>query len=303
MAIVVGVRFKPATKVYYFAPNGVEDLQLGDHVIVETSRGREIGVVAQSPHDVDDEAVVGQLKNVVSRAEAWDLLQMESFRAKEPEVLVKCREKVAERGLPMKVVSAEYSYDGARLVFSFTSDKRVDFRELVRELAKTFRTRIELRQIGVRDEAKCLGGVGCCGRVQCCSSWLDEFHPVSIKMAKQQNLPLSPMEISGICGRLLCCLSYENDFYCEARKNLPKRGEIVTTEHGLGKVTDVNVLKDSVTVLLESEVTVEVPADSLQAQPVVEEEKPPKQQSKPTGRSRRNRGRRKERPAEGAPVS
>jgi cell fate regulator YaaT (PSP1 superfamily) len=303
MAIVVGVRFKTATKIYYFAPNGVEDLKLGDHVIVETSRGREIGKVALSPREVEDEAVIGQLKNVVGRAEAWDLLQMESFRGKEPEVLAKCREKVAEYGLPMKLVSAEYSYDGTRLVFSFTSDKRVDFRELVRDLAKTFRTRIELRQIGVRDEAKCLGGLGCCGRIQCCSSWLDEFRPVSIKMAKQQNLPLSPMEISGICGRLLCCLSYENDFYCEARKNLPKRGEPVTTEHGPGKVTDVNVIKDSVTVLLESEMTVEVPASELkmqvQVQPVIEEEKP----SKPpkSGKPRRNRGKRREHSNEEAP--
>jgi cell fate regulator YaaT (PSP1 superfamily) len=301
MAMVVGIRFKPATKIYYFAPNGLEDLKLGDYVIVETSRGREIGAVALSPCDIKDEAVVGQLKNVVARAEAWDLLQMETFRAKEREVLAKCREKVTEYGLPMKLVSAEYSYDGTRLVFSFTSDKRVDFRELVRELAKTFRTRIELRQIGVRDEAKCLGGLGCCGRVQCCSSWLDEFRPVSIKMAKQQNLPLSPMEISGICGRLLCCLSYENDFYCEARKNLPKRGEPVVTEHGPGKVTDVNVIKDTVTVLLESEMTVEVAADALQMQPVIEHEKAPQLQPKPAGKPRRNRGKRREQPEGGAP--
>jgi cell fate regulator YaaT (PSP1 superfamily) len=292
MAKVIGVRFKAVTKIYYFAPNGFEDLKHGEYVLVETSRGREIGCVAQPLHEVPDGEVVGQLKNVTGRATAWDMLQMMSFQAKESEVLIKCREKVAEYGLPMKLVRAEYSYDGSHLVFFFTSDKRVDFRELVRDLAKLFRSRIELRQIGVRDEAKILGGMGCCGRVQCCASWLDDFHPVSIKMAKQQNLPLSPMEISGVCGRLLCCLSYENDFYCEARKNLPKRGEPVVTAHGPGKVTDVNVLKDSVTVLLESEVTVDVPASALQKGKGEEEEKP-----KPP-KSKKSRSKRKEQPAE-----
>jgi len=292
MAKVIGVRFKAVTKIYYFAPNGFEDLKHGEYVLVETSRGREIGCVAQPLHEVPDGEVVGQLKNVTGRATAWDMLQMMSFQAKESEVLIKCREKVAEYGLPMKLVRAEYSYDGSHLVFFFTSDKRVDFRELVRDLAKLFRARIELRQIGVRDEAKILGGMGCCGRVQCCASWLDDFHPVSIKMAKQQNLPLSPMEISGVCGRLLCCLSYENDFYCEARKNLPKRGEPVLTEHGPGKVTDVNVLKDSVTVLLESEVTVDVPASALQKEKVEEEEKP-----KPP-KPKKSRSRRRERESE-----
>jgi len=292
MAKVIGVRFKAVTKIYYFAPNGFEDLKQGEYVLVETSRGREIGCVAQPLHEVPDGEVVGQLKNVTGRAAAWDMLQMMSFQAKESEVLTKCREKVVEYRLPMKLVSAEYSYDGSHLVFFFTSDKRVDFRELVRDLAKLFRSRIELRQIGVRDEAKILGGMGCCGRVQCCASWLDDFHPVSIKMAKQQNLPLSPMEISGVCGRLLCCLSYENDFYCEARKNLPKRGETVVTEHGPGKVTDVNVLKDSVTVLLESEVTVDVPASALQKGQDEEEEKP-----KPP-KPKKSRSKRKEQQSE-----
>ena len=296
MASIIGVRFKSVTKVYYFAPNGFEDLEKGEYVIVETSRGREVGYVVQPLHEVSDEQVVGQLKNVVGRATAWDMLQMVSFQTKEAEVLEKCREKVAEYDLPMKLVRAEYSYDGSRLVFFFTSEKRVDFRDLVKELAKIFRARIELRQIGVRDEAKLLGGVGCCGREQCCSAWLDDFHPVSIKMAKQQNLPLSPMEISGICGRLLCCLSYENDFYCEARKALPQKGEMVLTEHGPGKVIDVNVIKESVTIQLESEVTVEVLASDLVKPQEEQEEKPPVK----SGRSRRSR-RKKNKPTP-APV-
>lgn len=285
MTNVVGIRFKPATKVYFFGPNGIEDLCEGEYVLVETARGREAGIVAQPPHEIADEEVVGQLKNVVGRLTTTDILRMLAYRAKEGEVLEKCRAKVKEHGLPMKLVRAEYNYDGSRLLFYFTSEKRVDFRELVRELAKTFRTRIELRQIGVRDEAKLLGGLGCCGRIQCCSSWLHEFHPVSIKMAKQQNLPLSPMEISGVCGRLLCCLSYENEFYCEARKALPKKGEMVTTAQGRGKVTEVNVIKNSVSVLLESDVTIEVPAESLQK--AVEESKPTKPAKPRRPRSRR----------------
>jgi cell fate regulator YaaT (PSP1 superfamily) len=300
MVKVVGVRFKAVTKTYYFAPSEFEGLKLGEYVIVETARGREIGYVAQEVHEVPAEEIVGQLKGVLGRATPWDMLQMLSFRAKEPEVLVKCREKVVEYGLPMKLVRAEYSYDGSHLVFFFTSDKRVDFRELVRDLAKMFRARIELRQIGVRDEAKILGGIGCCGRVQCCSAWLDDFHPVSIKMAKQQNLPLSPMEISGVCGRLLCCLSYENDFYCEARKHLPKKGEAVTTEHGPGKVLDVNVIRDSITVLLESEVTVDVLASELQKTAVVTviaaaaaEEEEEEEKPKPV-KPKRSRSKRKE---------
>ena len=287
MTNVIGIRFKPATKIYYFAPNGFEDVEEGEHVIVETARGREVGYVAQPVQEVPAEKVVGQLKNVIRRATAWDVLQMISFRAKESAALDKCRQKVAEYSLPMKLVRAEYNYDGSRLLFFFTSEKRVDFRDLVRELARTFRARIELRQIGVRDEAKLLGGLGCCGRTQCCSSWLNDFHTVSIKMAKQQNLPLSPMEISGTCGRLLCCLSYENDFYCEAKRNLPWRGQEVVTEHGSGKVKNVNVLNNLVTVVLENEVTVEIPADDL-TKPVEKKEEEP---STPRN-SRRSRRRR-----------
>ncbi len=284
MPKVVGVRFKSVSKIYYFDPNGFEDLEAGDYVIVETARGREVGRVTTAPSEVSDEEVVGQLKPVVRRAIPWDLVQMQTFRGREQEALTRCREKVAEYNLPMKMVKAEYSFDGSRLVFYFTAEKRVDFRVLVRDLAKTFRTRIELRQIGVRDEAKLLGGLGPCGRPLCCASYLSEFSPVSIKMAKQQNLPLSPMEISGLCGRLLCCLAYENDYYCEAKQKLPKLGEIVVTPHGRGKVTGLNVLKETVEVEMESEATIEVAASEIK--PLTE---PKKAHPRPSRRRRRKK--------------
>ncbi len=268
MPKVVGIRFRPVSKIYYFDPTGFEDLEVGDYVIVETSRGSEAGQVVIAPKVVSNEEVVGSLKPIVRRAQAWDLLQMRTFQDREEEALVKCREKAAWYGLPMKVVKAEYSFDGSRLVFFFSSEERVDFRELVRDLAKTFRTRIELRQIGVRDEAKLIGGLGRCGRPLCCATHLGEFNPVSIRMAKQQNLPLSPMEISGLCGRLLCCLAYENEYYCQVRQRLPKIGETVVTQHGSGKVTGINVLKETVDVKLESEVTIEVPASEVRSRKV-----------------------------------
>ena len=197
-------------------------------------------------------------------AEAWDLVQSESFGDKEREALAICKEKIAEQKLPMKLVRAEYSFDGSRLTFFFTAEKRVDFRALVRELAKTFRTRIELRQIGVRDEAKLIGGVGHCGRPLCCSSWLCEFNPVSITMAKQQDLPLNPMEISGVCGRLLCCLSYENEFYTAAKKRLPKVGRTVTTPQGKGKVIGLDVFAETIKIRLENDVLIEISLDELE---------------------------------------
>ena len=260
---VVGVRFRRASKVYFFAPGPLTDLVPGDDVIVETSRGRELGRVVIGAHEAATEEIVGDLKPVERRASPLDRLQALRYQRREPLALQKCREMAARHGLPMKVVGAEYSYDGTRLVFSFTAEKRVDFRELVRELAKTFRARIELRQIGVRDEAKLIGGIGTCGRELCCRTWLAEFNPVSIKMAKQQDLPLSPMEISGLCGRLLCCLAYENSHYVEARARLPKMGESVTTKDGPGKVVGVNTLKETVHVQLESEAVVEVSAGDL----------------------------------------
>ncbi len=263
MPKVVGIRFKPASKVYYFDPTGFEDLKVGDWVIVETTRGREAGQVVIGPREVPQEEVVGQLKGILRRATAQDMAQLAYYRHLEPEALRKCREMVAEHGLPMKVVKAEYNFDGSHLVFYFTAEKRVDFRELLRKLAKTFKTKIELRQIGVRDEAKLLGGLGRCGRPICCHSFLSEFVPISIKMAKLQDLPLSPEEISGICGRLLCCLAYEHEYYAQAKEKLPKVGEKVQTPHGPGKVVGVNVIKETVTVELESAVTLEFPAHKV----------------------------------------
>jgi cell fate regulator YaaT (PSP1 superfamily) len=260
---VVGVRFKRGSKIYDFSPNGLNNLQPGDEVIVQTSRGREMGRVVIGPHEVPDDKIVGELKPVERLATSLDRLQAQRFRRREAKALEKCREKVAEHGLPMKVVSAEYNFDGTRLVFAFTAEKRVDFRALVRDLAHTFRARIELRQIGVRDETKLCGGLGSCGRELCCRSWLAEFSPVSIKMAKHQGLPLSPMEISGVCGRLLCCLAFEDPLYVEARARLPKVGAQVTTEQGPGKVVGVNVLAETVNVRLESDEVVEVAAAEL----------------------------------------
>lgn len=263
MPKIVGIRFKPVSKIYYFDPAGFEDLEVGDYVIVETTRGREVGEVAIAPKEVPEDEVISQLKGIVHRAEPWDLVQMEHYRRLEPKTLEVCREKVAEYGLPMRVVKAEYNFDGSHLVFYFVAEKRIDFRDLVRDLANTLKTKIELRQIGVRDEVKLMGGLGRCGRPLCCISFLSEFNPVSIKMAKQQDLPLSPMEISGLCGRLLCCLTYENEYYTEVRSNLPQVGEKVITSYGPGKVTGINVLKETVSVELESEVTVEVPAKDI----------------------------------------
>jgi cell fate regulator YaaT (PSP1 superfamily) len=260
---VVGVRFKRASKVYFFGPGKHADLQPGDQVIVETSRGREIGRVIVGPQEVEQDAIVGELKPVERRATAADRLLALRYQRREHTALQRCREMVAQHGLPMKVVGAEYSYDGARLVFSFTADKRVDFRELVRDLAKAFRARIELRQVGVRDEAKMLGGVGTCGRELCCARWLAEFNPVSIKMAKHQNLPLSPNEISGQCGRLLCCLAFEDEYYVQARAKLPRAGHTVVTPQGPGRVVGVNALTETANVQLEDETVIEVSAEDL----------------------------------------
>jgi cell fate regulator YaaT (PSP1 superfamily) len=281
MPEVVGVRFREAGKIYYFDPTEFEDLKVGTYVIVDTARGEDVGQVAVAPNQVADSELVGQLKGILRPAEPWDLLRMQHFRDREEQALEKCRQKVAEHGLPMKVIKAEYNFDGSRLVFYFTAEKRVDFRKLVRELAKTFRSRIELKQVGVRDEAKMMGDLGCCGRPLCCASFLCEFNPVSIKMAKQQDLPLSPMEISGICGRLLCCLAYENDYYIEAKKRLPEVGDVVVTSYGSGKVTGINVLKETLSVDLGRETTVEIAAEEL------------KTDEEPTSRRRRKRRRRR----------
>jgi cell fate regulator YaaT (PSP1 superfamily) len=250
MPVVVGIRFKDSGKTYFFDPNGLLTLAQGDAVIVETVRGLELAKVAYAPHNVTDAEIVGELRPVVRRAEQIDFDRMRLLGERHPEVLARCAEKIEEHSLPMRLVKAEYSFDGSRLTFYFTADKRIDFRALVRDLARTFKTRIELRQIGPRDEAKLLGGIGPCGRTLCCATFLPDYARVSIKMAKDQDLPLNPSKISGVCGRLLCCLSYEHEQYLEIKAELPRRGSWVQTPDGPGEVVSVNVVRETVTVEL-----------------------------------------------------
>jgi cell fate regulator YaaT (PSP1 superfamily) len=253
MPKVVGVRFRVVTKVYYFDPHKFKGLEIDDRVIVETTRGTEMGVVVQPIHDVPKSKLKGKLKQVIRKATPVDLLQAEKYKAQEPQALEKCKSLVKEMKLPIKVLQADYNFDGSRLIFSFVSEQRIDFRDLAKELARSFRTRIEMKQVGARDETKFSDGYGRCGRRLCCSSWLTDFHTVSIRMAKRQSLPLAPSEISGICGRLLCCLAYEDEFYTEMSEKLPRVNSRVKTKQGaVGKVRGVNALKE--TVLLEVEV-------------------------------------------------
>lgn len=250
---VLGVKFRSSAKVYYFSPEGHDDLERGDFVIVETARGQEAGIVAFAPRDMPEEEVPNKLKGILRPATALDLTQMERYQQREKQALHRCRQKVADYHLAMKVIQAQFNFDGTHLTFHFCAEKRVDFRSLVKDLARAFKARIELRQVGVRDEVRLLGGYGLCGRPHCCSTWLSDFRPISIRMAKNQNLPLSPMEISGVCGRLLCCLAYENDFYAKVKKGMPKMGRTVDTPHGSGKVIALNVLQDTVTVSLSGQ--------------------------------------------------
>lgn len=258
MTKVVGVRFKRAGKVYYFDPGDLA-LERGSEVIVETSRGLEIGEVVSRPKEVPDEDVAQPLRKVMRIAGRDDHSRHQENRQKEKEAFSICQERIQERDLPMKLIDVEYTFDKSKVVFYFTSEKRVDFRELVKDLAGRFRTRIELRQIGVRDEAKILGGYGVCGRPLCCSTWISDFEPVSIRHAKEQNLSLNPSKISGVCGRLKCCLRFEVDAYREVKSLLPKVGEVIETRKGKGKVVDVFLMKESVLVqLLESGDRIEV---------------------------------------------
>ena len=250
MPIVVGIRFKDSGKTYFFDPRGLDLLTGGDHVIVETVRGLELAKIIHPPHEVSEAEIVGELKPVIRRAEDADFERMRLLSERHEEVLARCSEKVLEHNLPMRLVKAEYSFDGSRLTFYFTSEKRVDFRMLVRDLARTFKTRIELRQIGPRDEAKLLGGIGPCGRMLCCATFLPDYARVSIKMAKDQDLPLNPTKISGVCGRLLCCLSYEHDQYLAIKAELPRKGSWVQTPDGPGEVVTVNVVRETVIVEL-----------------------------------------------------
>ncbi|MCR5399039.1 MAG: stage 0 sporulation family protein [Lachnospiraceae bacterium] len=251
MVKIIGVRFRTAGKIYFFDPKDY-DLKRGDHVIVETARGVEYGTVVGSPREVPDDQVVQPLKEVIRIATPKDDEQEAKNKEKEKEAFKICLEKIANRGLEMKLIDAEYTFDNNKVLFYFTADGRVDFRELVKDLASVFRTRIELRQIGVRDETKIRGGIGICGRPLCCHTHLSDFIPVSIKMAKEQNLSLNPTKISGVCGRLMCCLKHEEDTYEAINKKLPGVGDYVTTPDGLkGEVASVNVLRELVKVVVE----------------------------------------------------
>src|SRR5579863_7240833 len=246
--LIVGIRFRPAGRIYYFDPYE-QSFTTGQYVIVETARGVEAGRVVIAPKRIAESDVTDPLKPVQRLATEDELRMMLSYKSKEKEALVRCAERITQHHLPMKLVEAEYTFDGSRLTFYFTAEERVDFRMLVRDLAATFRTRIELRQIGAREQAKLQGGVGICGKTLCCSSWITDFGVVSIKMAKEQDLPLNPAKISGVCGRLLCCLAYENDTYVQARQTMPPTGSIMDTPGGQGRVVSHNVPKSSVEVL------------------------------------------------------
>ena len=271
MVTIVGVRFKKAGKIYYFLP-GDEALMIDDGVIVETARGVEYGMVVIGPKEVSKDNLVMPVKQVMRKATLKDLQQLEKNEEREEKAYAICLEKIAKRRLPMKLINVEYTFDMNKIVFFFTADGRIDFRELVKDLATVFRTRIELRQVGVRDEAKVLNGIGACGRPLCCSNFLGDFSPVSIRMAKDQNLSLNPTKISGVCGRLMCCLNYEDDLYkkggdlyIKKDRNLsaqdvepPGIGKEVVTDEGIGKVLKVNHHKHTVKVQLEAGRTIDL---------------------------------------------
>lgn len=250
MIEVIGVRFRPNGKIYFFDPSGL-DLEVGDAVIVETVRGVEYGKVVLSKREIDEGSITSALKPVIRKATAEDDKKNEENKEKCKDAFKICLEKIAKHGLEMKLIDAEYTFDNNKVLFYFTADGRIDFRELVKDLAAVFKTRIELRQVGVRDETKIVGGIGICGRSLCCHSYLSEFIPVSIKMAKEQNLSLNPSKISGVCGRLMCCLKNEEETYEYLNSKLPGIGDFVTTDDGLkGEVHSVNVLRQLVKVVV-----------------------------------------------------
>ena len=284
MTKVIGVRFRTAGKIYFFAPGKLE-IKRGDNVIVETARGVEFGRVVSGPREVKDEEVVQPLKSVIRMASDQDRKTVEKNKQKEKEAFKICLEKIRKHKLEMKLIDVEYTFDGNKILFYFTADGRIDFRELVKDLAAVFRTRIELRQIGVRDETKIKGGIGICGRPLCCSTYLTEFSAVSIKMAKEQNLALNPTKISGVCGRLMCCLTNEEETYEMLNSQLPSVGDTVTTKEGLtGVVHSLSVLRKLVKVVVnlendEKEIR-EYPADELKFKPRKKKKKVSKEEMK-----------------------
>lgn len=249
MVKVAGIRFKKAGKVYYFDPEGF-DIGRGTNVIVETARGMEFGVLSEDIKEVNEKDIVAPLKKIIRIANEKDEQQYQENMNNKEKAMSLCQEKIDKHKLDMKLVDVEYTFDNSKIIFYFTADGRVDFRELVKDLAGVFKMRIELRQIGVRDEAKLLGGIGTCGKSLCCHSWLPDFEPVSIKMAKIQNLSLNPTKISGVCGRLLCCLKFENDIYLDLRRGMPDVGERIKTIDGMGVVMESNILENKIKVRL-----------------------------------------------------
>ena len=288
MTEIIGVRFKNAGKTYFFSPGG-QKLSPGDRVIVETARGIECGSVAIPNRLIDDGQIIAPLKGIIRRADEQDLQVVEENARKEKEAFKVCQQRIAARGLEMHLVDVEYTFDGNKILFYFTADGRVDFRELVKDLAGVFRTRLELRQIGVRDESKMLGGLGICGRPFCCSTFLGDFQPVSIKMAKEQNLSLNPTKISGTCGRLMCCLKYEQAAYEDLIRTTPKVGAAVVTPDGPGVVTEVALIQGLLKVQLEA---------NPDAAPSVYPRESVKW-GRDLARGRRGKGEKGERPADG----
>lgn len=270
MSTVVGIRFKKACKIYYFDP-AASGVAKGDHAIVETARGVEYGEVVIGPREVDESSIVPPLKPVMRKATAEDDLKLAENKIREKEAFNICLRKIKNHELPMRLIDVEFTFDVNKIIFYFTADGRIDFRELVKDLASVFRTRIELRQIGVRDEAKMLGGIGSCGRPLCCATFLGDFEPVSIRMAKDQNLSLNPTKISGICGRLMCCLKYENHMYCKGcgngnkreRVEIPKMGALVATPLGEGKVVGINRGQHTASVKLAPDNIIQVEWDEI----------------------------------------
>ena len=309
MPEVINVRFRNRGKVYFFDPAG-NDPKQGEQVVVETAKGLEIGDCVQSVHVVEESSIVAPLRPVIRVATEDDIKISDDNREKEKSAFNICQEKIINHNLDMKLVDVEYSFEGNKILFFFTSDGRVDFRELVKDLAAVFRTRIELRQIGVRDGAKMLGGLGICGRGLCCNTFLDDFQPVSIKMAKTQSLSLNPTKISGVCGRLMCCLKYEQDAYEYLIKTVPKVDSTVTTPQGKGTVTDINLLRRTVKVKLEDSDTLpqNFHVDRLgyfiggeYKQPEPEKQETPPQQRKPVVESEQEDTRTAERPKQFKP--
>jgi cell fate regulator YaaT (PSP1 superfamily) len=286
LAKIVRIQFTPAGKLYDFAV-GKFPVKPGDRVIVETERGKSMGHVVAGPIEVDDALVPEGTKTLQRMAEPHDMAVIAANAVKEKEAHKFCLTRIKERGMDMKLVRVEYLFDGSKAIFYFTADGRVDFRELVKDLAHAFHTRIEMRQIGVRDESKMVGGIGICGRELCCSSYLREFEPVSVKMAKEQNLALNPSKISGQCGRLLCCLSYEFETYCSLRKGLPKCGKRVQCGHVDGEVVKVNVLEGTVTLKTNDDSMVQLRGDQISPENVSDKVKKP-QQGKGEGQSQQD---------------